>query len=93
MEEARRQLAAAAAAKRAKVEERPSATPGTSATFEAQVDQLQQDNQHLKDTVEHYQKEREEANQRIAALESSNEENKNKVIFQAIQFIHLIANT
>lgn len=83
MEEARKQLAAAAAAKRAKLAERLSASQGTSATLEAQVDQLQQDNQHLKETLEHCQKEREEASQRIAALESSNEDNKNKVTFQA----------
>lgn len=82
MEEARKQLAAAAATKRAKSEEKFSASSGASTALEAQVDQLQQDNQHLKDTLEHYQKEREEASQRIAALESSNEENKNKVTKQ-----------
>lgn len=92
MEEARKQLAAAAAAQRARLEEKLSASAGTSATLEAQVNQLQQDNQHLKDTLEHYQKEREEANQRIAALDSSNEENKNKVTFQATQIVHLFAN-
>lgn len=72
------------------MEEKLSASAGTSATLEAQVDQLQQDNQHLKDTLEHYQKEKEEANQRIAALDSSNEENKNKVTFQVTQIVHLL---
>lgn len=65
---------------------------GTSATLEAQVDQLQQDNQHLKDTLEDYQKEKEEAIQRIAALESSYEENRNKVTLKAKQFTNLTAN-
>lgn len=89
MEEARKQLAAAAAAKRAKLEERLSTSADTSAVHETQVDQLQQENQHLKDTLEQYKKEREETNQRIAALESSNKENENKVTSQAVQFINM----
>lgn len=92
MEEARKQLAAAAAAKRAKLEERLSASTGTSATLEAKVGQLQEDNQHLKDTLENYQEEKKEASQRIAALEASNEENKNKVTYQATQCINLTVN-
>lgn len=92
MEEARKQLAAAAAAKRAKLEERLSASASTSATLEAQIGQLQEDNQHLKDTLENYLEEKKKASQRIAALEASNEENKSKVTYQTTQCTNLTVN-
>ncbi|XP_045127980.1 golgin subfamily A member 4-like isoform X15 [Portunus trituberculatus] len=79
LEEARTQLAAAAA-KRLKLEEKLAAGTGTSAPLKTEIEQLQQHNKQLKDTLEHYQKEKEETNKRIAALESSNDDSKNKVM-------------
>ena len=83
MEEARAELAAAAA-KRLKLEEILTASPGASAALTAEIGELKQHNQHLKDTLEHYQEEKEETNKRIATLELNNEHSKNKVMCQGV---------
>lgn len=61
------------------MEESFASSPDASAALTAEIDQLQQHNQHLKDTLEHYQKEKEDLNKRISSLEFNNEHNKNKV--------------